>query len=155
MAKGAQRRTDLPGGKVATQREVAEAFGVAEGTITTWRNRGAPPPVDGVWDLVAVAKWREEQSRPASVEDESSKQRLERAKAEMAEIELAQRRGELISRAEVDNHNLQRIVSLRNALLALPRQLAPKLEGLDVRAMMGVIQSRVEQLLDDFADQDP
>lgn len=86
---------------------------------------------------------------------EREEARFRKIRADRAALELAQLRGELISVEEVTQRSIRRIIVLRNALLQLPRQICPKLEGLEVRAMMGVMQERIEALLHEFADQDP
>jgi phage terminase Nu1 subunit (DNA packaging protein) len=55
---------------------------------------------------------------------DSSKERLEAAKAELAEIELAERRGELLSRSNVIELWQRGISAFRARMLAIPSKIA-------------------------------
>jgi phage terminase Nu1 subunit (DNA packaging protein) len=84
--------------------ELAEVFGVTPPTVTAWVERGCPYLAGGrkgrVWlfDTAAVARWREEQARQeaqeptAAVPLEEAQRRREVALAELAELDLADRR---------------------------------------------------------------
>ena len=96
---------------VHTWSEVAAHFGRAERTVATWINqgmpcrRGRPGTREGVFPLNSIRDWLE--GRPTSggtPEDATKNQaqtRLTLAKAEMAEIELREKRGQLVEADEL------------------------------------------------------
>ena len=77
------------------------------------------------------------------------------AKRQLAELELAEKRGELIDRFEVEEQFAARVVYLRRSLESLHRELPQQLEGLEPRQMSLIIRDRVNDLLDEYAGRAP
>lgn len=67
--------------------------------------------------------------------------RLKRAQADLAEIELTEKRGQVVPIAVLENSLTQVIANARQNLLMLPGRIAPELEG-EARA---VIKARLSQ----------
>lgn len=105
---------------VNTLGKVAEHFGVAERTVGTWKNtRGMPVEPDSTYDLEKIGKWkREREARrlvpdddPLMVEGESpALERYREARAKLAELELAKKKGEVIE-VEIMRPGLDRLVA--------------------------------------------
>lgn len=82
----------------------------------------------------------------------SARERKEAAQAEMAEMEVAERRGELTPAADVRAAAVAAAVALRNGLEMLPERLAPQVAGLsDEAAIRGLIAHEVEAALTEVA----
>ncbi|MEW6511870.1 MAG: hypothetical protein AB1428_13040 [Bacteroidota bacterium] len=110
-----------------------QAFSVSRQTISNWVDQGMPKIKENQFDLVACFQWR---LHDYEARWETSKEKLDLAKEEaryrriqgdLKELELAEKRGDLIPlvlvRAEWD-----RLVSAaKTQLLAIPTRLAAKL----------------------------
>lgn len=128
---------------------VAKHFGVTVRTVYRWQREGMPRLSQNRYDPLQIREWRERQRgilRPAGPGYVDPKQmtfgdvgsgsgagkdyqeeRLKKAKADLAEMEVLQRRAELIPRGEVSKEIVQRHTGLRQGLLALQRALPPVL----------------------------
>lgn len=93
-----------------SQTAVAEVLGVNRNTVAKWGSRNCPRNTDGTYCLSAVFAWRlddlsasGEASELAAEQDADSPslERYRAARADLAEHELAVRRGELIPRDEM------------------------------------------------------
>lgn len=96
----------------------------------------------------AFARWREERllARATPADFEEARARKMAAEAELAELELAQQRGALVTRQAVEEgvgHAFQRV---RARLLALPAKASHELVGL---ADMVEVQRRLERQVDE------
>ena len=106
---------------------VARHFHVASRTVERWIAEGCPRTKEGHYDLRAIEKWVME--RRGSAEGRDAKEghwvtRWKAAKARLAELDYAHRRGELIERDAVERIWSREVVSLRNSLLTLPDRMA-------------------------------
>ena len=74
-------------------------------------------------------------------------------KAQAAAMELAERRGELIERRLVEQQAAYLLVCLRQAVLRLPAECAPRLAGLtDAHEIRQVLEGAVRALLAELVD---
>jgi hypothetical protein len=89
----------------------------------------------------------EAESKDSYLEFKAAQAKREAARAELAEIELAEKRRDLLPVAEVkaDADRQARIV--RDTLLALPDRVAALLIGLDERQMAQVLRAEVRAAL--------
>jgi hypothetical protein len=94
-------------------------------------------------------------STPAAAADPqywSNKARREGALAELAELELAKKRGDLVDRQRVEETAFAMARMLRDTLMGLPTTLAPKVAGMtehfEIEAAM---RDEIRRVLDDFA----
>src|SRR4051812_43851721 len=117
--------------RLLTRQELALAMAVAAGTITKWERDGMPVAKKfhrgkpSLFDLNAVNAWREA-TAPAKEEGLSLEQ--ERAKLAVlaqakAEMELAERRGELVDRSEVVATARSVLAALAAKIRGIPRAL--------------------------------
>lgn len=82
----------------------------------------------------------------------TEKARHEKAKRELAELELQKRRNEVHDAADVELVMTDMLTNLRNQLLGLPAKMAPQLANRDKdyidQALTDEIQSRLTELSD-------
>ena len=121
---------------------IARKHGISRQTVSAWKQEG----VD-LTDPQAVADrltlMREKTSQPTLTDE---RRRKLKADADMAELRVAQTKGELISRAEVDLE-MRRVGSVFGAALErLQADLPPMLEGLKVESMAGVIREATDNV---------
>lgn len=140
-------------GIVQTQAEVAKAFGVKKRTIEYWVENGMPRQEDGTYSLLDIAGWRATpKEEPKPKEDDEWQNKYREYKARLAELNLAEKRGELISREEVDAANVAKVLAVKRALLAIPKQIAPSLAGREAREIQARLTARLEEVIARFAD---
>ena len=125
--------------------QLADRFGVDIRTITNWVGDGMPQRVRSgkpVYAWLECLKWREEQIRKdrrglrEAGDDEQRKEQLAEARlrvalaeAEEAELNLAERRGELVP-VQFMRDEFERIAqALRTRLLATPAAWAPRVDA--------------------------
>jgi len=79
-------------------------------------------------------------------------ERLKRHKADLAEMEVKQRRGELVERREVEQLFVARIMAVKQGLMNLSRALPPQLIHCQEEREMEIIIIRVvRELLEEFS----
>lgn len=122
MAKSAAKKPDvtLHAGKAygRTTQIVANTLGIDRVTYNTWRNQGAPGKASHGWPITDTIAWaREEKWSGNSLDlddammgggDSPALEEYRRAKARLAELDLAQKKGELLAAEEVED-NLNKI----------------------------------------------
>jgi len=113
------------------QRDLAEAFEGVDGI-----DRALRLPPDALRKLSAVAAARKEL-----------------ADAAKRELEVAQRRGDLLERAEVERGRVQRILVVKQGLTALPAKLAARLVGRTQEEIQAELDAEVDTLLRAFAEE--
>jgi phage terminase Nu1 subunit (DNA packaging protein) len=88
-----------------SQTSTSAVFGTSRLTLGEWEERGCPRNADGTYDLAAVFAWRvaEIEERISTARDRLAghRARREAALAERAEMELAELKGDLLSRQAV------------------------------------------------------
>lgn len=155
---------------VKGKRLVAEHFAVTTRTVLNWEKQGMPRRADRTYDLVEIAKWREglithpqpaapggaDPRQPILTEQRGQRfqqERLLKAKAELTEMEVRQRRGELVEVREVSKMFVARILAVKQGLLGLGRLLPPLLVDRGEREMEAIINERVRDLLENYSRQ--
>jgi len=129
----------------------AAACGVSRQTIHAWATRGAPRNGDGTYHLPRLIDWRLKEliaeAEPATGGlDRTSAERYRAAKAELAEIKLAQERGELLGRPAVLAWALQLAQGLRSGLEGMAMALAGELQGRPAPQIAEVLEGRFADL---------
>jgi hypothetical protein len=89
----------------------------------------------------------EAESKDSYLEYKAAQAKREAARAELAEIELAQKRGDLMPMAEVQASADQAARIVRDAFLALPDRVAALLIGQDERQMAAILRAEVRAAL--------
>ena len=146
---------ELPVGTVETQEQVAKAFKVALRTVQRWIREGMPKTPEGFYDIIEVQAWRIMKKTHGQATTDSDKEKWDtkfrQMKALLAEMEYKKRLGELITREEVDEGRVRRILTIKGALLCLPKRLAPQVVNLEIRQAEEIIKLRIEEIINDFA----
>ena len=154
---------------------VARHFGVAERTVYRWIREGMPRLPANKFSPLQIQEWRERKKgilRPARTMERDSRQRdfyeapaegkefheerLKKHKADLAEMEVRQRRAELVEIRELKQLFVGRWIALKQAMLTFSRGLPPRLiHCKSEREMEVVIMRSVQELLDNFSQDLP
>lgn len=135
-----------------SQAQMAQRLDIAPDTLVQWHKRGLPGRKKGgrwVWDLEAVDAWIEANVKVPKSDPRRADADMRKATAlaELRELELAKRRGEVISRAEVRDAVGALGGMLRRRLLVLPGQLSQMCEGKSAAEIERILSGEVRQLL--------
>lgn len=155
-------------GRQVNQTELALIMGVTDVTLWEWQKLGLPVLQRGergqanVYNTAAVIAWKVEHEVRKVAGDESPKDRLARVSAELKELELAERRQQMIPAALIEPAWASIALAVRQALLPLGLRLAQILEATPgVDAKRQVIDEEVHDILlklsthDDGSDSSP
>lgn len=139
-----------------SQSVAAEVLGVDARTLRRWKT--APRRTDGRYDLRELVAWR---IREVEIEllgtgqDTESRseglERLRKARAELAELDLQERRGELVAVAAVASDVRAGVGLLRDTLLGLAPTLPPQLVGRSEAEIAGVLDTVLRSALGDLS----
>lgn len=144
MTTNSQRQNPRPGRRRAVADAIAvlleqglapgdlmRLLGVSQPWVTRARAAGLPRRSDGRHDLSPVFRWvreREREKPPVPAAGESKElERWRRARADVAELDLEQRRGELVDRNEVVDYVCRTIDALKQRLRNMTKRLASRL----------------------------
>lgn len=155
MAKANKRRgrvVDLPG--------LAEITGYHGSTLRRFIQDGMPVESgegrNRRFDTAKVIWWLEYRhltQEEAGVLDARERRTL--AQAELLEIELARKRGEVADLAEVEMAITRAFSDCRARLLALPTKWAPQLKGLEEGQLQALLDQGIEEALYELTTVDP
>jgi phage terminase Nu1 subunit (DNA packaging protein) len=153
--------------KTMNKGELARAFGVSTTAIDNWLSRGCPfeaaPDRPGKayrFSLPAVVQWRTERltETAATAGDcdlNEAKRRRAVAEAELAEIDLAERRRDLLPRSDVDAAVIGAFARVRARLLAVPTKVAAEAAATTEPATVErLLDSAVHEALAELASTD-
>jgi hypothetical protein len=144
---------------------VAAHFGVSVRQVRKWELAGMPGRVGRTYDLVKIQLWRDQKQgkgaegdpRQAFLSPQRGKdfqdERKKRMEADLLEIQLKKRRGEVIELSELKQLAISRIIAVKQGLRGLARSLPallpipPELR----REAEAIITERVRELLVEFA----
>jgi P27 family predicted phage terminase small subunit len=144
--------------------EAAELVGKSKNAVREWIRRGMPAEKseEGEYriDTAQLIAWREEQAAeaaaptdPGKIEIEEAKRRRLVAIAESAEIDLALRRGDAVSLADVGKGWAGLVMAFRAKILAIPAKLAPMLVAeTDLLAARNTLEEALHEALIELAD---
>jgi phage terminase Nu1 subunit (DNA packaging protein) len=161
LAKYRAQQSGVGSRIVASQKEVAEYLGKGVRTIAYWKAKGMPVNPDGTYDLDSIDAWMDARVRkgigqPHGEAPESGDKRgweaiYKEMKARIAELDLQERQGQLISLEEVRSQWVSRIIEVKTALLGLPRKLPPLLAGKEKRDIEAVLEAELRYILERFS----
>ena len=146
-------QTPLPRRQVRSLRELASALGIGYQRARRLRMDGLEREGDGTYNLskarefIRLRTLRGPTWVTASADAQYLKLRTLKAAAESAEIKVAQARSRLVEKAEVEREWRQRVVTVKNRLKALGREVAPRVAGKGPQEVQAVIDSRVLEIL--------
>src|ERR1019366_10758332 len=114
-----------------TRDELASFYHVTVRTVDRWITDECPRHADGTFDPAKVFQWRLDRAvADGSLNLNAERAKLARAQTEKAELDLAERRGELID-LQVARREIRAICSAaRDRLMGLPERLAPVIVGI-------------------------
>lgn len=123
-------------GKLVNKRDLAEIIGVSERTFTEWQKEpGFPFEVNGgrgagnSYDTAKVIQWmvaREVTQRAG----EKPRDRADRLKGDMLEVDLAERLGQLAPAALFERAWSDHVIAAKTELLSLPLRLVGEIHAL-------------------------
>jgi hypothetical protein len=162
-------------GIVRTSAAAAKALGISTRSLRNWLAAGAPRPgPGGFWDVSAILQWRQKhilprrggpppggEARVAASPSPTALTHAERllkaqadereARAALAKLRLHVEQGKYLSREEVEERGIARIMAVKRGLLAFPKALAPLVVGMSVPEAEALILSKVRELLIKFS----
>lgn len=121
--------------------------------IREWEEAGMPRnPGSGsvTYDLMVVlpwvkARWMARDGGGGTIWAEEL--RLKAARADLIEVHLAEKRGQLVSRDSVRLEGEKFVRRVKQALEVMPQRAAPELVGLETHEIHGVLTARVHEAL--------
>ena len=137
--------------------QLAETLGVSIEAINAWIRRGCPYKRRGrngaAWefDLQAVLRWRADRQAEKASHTPSRLwvDRLEKAKALQAEVELGIAMGRLVDSKRVEDGAFRLGRRVRDALLSVPDRVAPLLAAeMDVRKIDALLRRELTLALE-------
>lgn len=150
-----RRPLDDPRGESYTQAELVKALGIERRSVTLWSKHGLPHKYkhdgrENLYHLPTVIRWLHRREI-ADDEDESPTMRLARVKADMIELEIAEKSGELIPANKV-LEGWSRIILAQRSAFAQLTSIAPLLATCTgIEEMRGMLDSRIREILDRLA----
>lgn len=147
----------MPSG-LLTRPQLAQAFGVIPGTITRWEADGMPVArrfsrgKSTLFDLEAVKAWRERVDAAGSTSAASlsaSRAKVADATFERMQLELAARRGELVSRDQVIREGRAQVKGWTAMIRTLPRRAAQ--EGIIAPSQIAGLEKLCRDLLTEIS----
>jgi phage terminase Nu1 subunit (DNA packaging protein) len=154
------------------QKAVAEIFEVTERTVRNWIKAGMPRLSKRRFDRQQIRAWLDQRDgqvpaapargpgpRQPLLTEERGKdfqdERLKRAKADLAEMEVRRRRSELVEWSKVEEFNERKIMEVKQRLLILSQSLPPRLINLREREMVLIIHRAIHDVLVGFSQPAP
>lgn len=118
-----------------------------------------PKPERGRWPQATVAAYCEylrSDARRGPADFAAERARLTRARASVAELELEQRRGELLARADVDAAMIGAFGRVRARLLTVPSRVAAEVAAVgDPPGCEVIVRAAIYDVLSDLAATTP
>jgi phage terminase Nu1 subunit (DNA packaging protein) len=140
---------------LADVKQVAKALNITDRRVQQLAKEGLPKEEKGKYDLGKCMLWYirylqaalEASGRRDSGEEEfigarEERARLLRAEAELKEMELAAKRGQMVTIADVEKQYSDLAHSIRARIMAIPPRLAPEILGETSRVMA---QAKIEK----------
>jgi len=140
----------LPG-VLSTQDQVAQVFRVSTRTVANWAKDGMPVTKEGHYDILEIQTWKFNKGRKSTGKNDDWDATYREYKAKVEQIKFKTMIAELISMREVEDGLVQVSIAIKRALLSLPRMVAPRLVGLEVREIENILRERVEEIINIFA----
>ena len=123
-------------------------------TVRRWVEAGMPRTEDGKYIRQMLDIYKANEGSKASEHKDKkliAEVDVKQTKAELMQMELAEKKGELISRDEVQKGIVRKIIAVKRALLGLGRNLAPRLAMKNEREIKKKIDKEVREIIAAFA----
>jgi phage terminase Nu1 subunit (DNA packaging protein) len=148
-------------GKIVNKAALSEIIGVSERTLTDWQRDGLPVVYSGErgesnqYDTEQVIAWMIAREI-AKIQAESQKDRLARLQGDKVELEIAEKRGQLIPVEQIEPAWTAMVASARSFLRSQPDRLAHLLEVTDgVDAKRDLIAEAFDDALLKLSEYEP
>jgi phage terminase Nu1 subunit (DNA packaging protein) len=153
-------------GKVANLNEVANIFGVSDQTVRKWVGKGCPVLQEGglqrewKFSTADVSSWLVAQQKRAKSEEhvdlEEARRRKLAAEAELAELDAAVRRGDVVPIEMVAKIIADQFTACRARFLSIPTKLAPVLiSSTDMVECRTLLEAAVDEALHELVGYAP
>jgi hypothetical protein len=137
---------------------LAEVLGVSLVTVFDWAKKGMPKLSRGKFDVRACTAWllarkeAEHQAKLNNLSLDEAERRFRNAKAELAEMELAERRGELVEADAVREMWDKHISAAKTQLLSIPARVAVTLLACkSAEEVHAALETNIRDCLDELA----
>jgi phage terminase Nu1 subunit (DNA packaging protein) len=146
---------------IVNKASLAEIIGYSEETLTTWQKAGLPMVyqsgrgASNQYDTEQVIAWMIAREL-AKVQVESQKDRLSRLQGDKVELEIAEKRGQLIPVDQIEPAWAAMVASARSYLRSQPDRLAHLLEVTDgVDAKRDLLMEAFDDALRKLSEYEP
>lgn len=140
--------------RVVSQQGLAAILGLSSRQVRNLEQAGLPKEAKG-YPIPAAVRWyvgrkvAEVEARlPADLDE--ARLRLDTAKAQLAELTLASRRGELMSVADFDRELGGAFARVSAQLATLPTKAAPLVVGLTAQEVVTVLERVVQEIREEL-----
>ena len=153
-------------GKQVTRQALADVFGVSLPTIDAWVRKGCPFVEKGgrgqewQFNTAQVSKWlrdRDVEEATGGIPDDMDELKLRKQKAEteLAELELAERKGEVALIAEFERAQAMVFAAIRANIMNVPQRAVLQLLGeTDERAFKEKLKAELVLALETSAEEE-
>lgn len=149
--------------RIVNKRALASILGISERSLTAWQVEGMPVQLAGArgkgnrYSTKAVIDWRIARELEKATA-RTPRDQVAIRQARLLDLEIAEREGDLIPRAEIRPAWIESTAAARQSLRALPSSLAPllaQMQGAD--PMRDLLDDAIEEVLKRLAtdDDDP
>lgn len=138
--------------RIIGQEQVAAMFGVAPKTIVEWQDQGMPiavrgrPGVPSEYDSDACIAWYV-QREVKKVQAERPQDRLARLQADKIEIELMEKRGQLLPADQIEPKLRAALIAAREMWRNEPARLAREVPGKPIKEIEDLLAGSYEAFL--------
>jgi hypothetical protein len=149
------KRKPTPNFKAMTATHAAAALGYSERQVFRWLSEeDAPRNADGSVSLPKLIAWLIAREAHDGLNLEAERARLAQSQNEKYQLDLAERRGDLLDRPTVVRNGIALISAMRSRMRAIPGRLAPELSTPETYpATKALIASVVDEALMEISDE--
>ncbi len=141
-------------------KQAAAELEISPRTLRDWAQAGCPKHDDG-YDIEEVKLWRDTHGERTRTRGDmharlqEAEARYREIKGELATLQLKFKKGELLDKAVVERGRVERILAVKSALQALPRQAAPSVVGMtDIVKIEEILRGIVENAIRSFGGEE-
>lgn len=138
--------------RIVGQEQIADFFGVAPKTIVEWQEQGMPiavrgrPGVPSEYDSSSCVAWLV-QREVKKVQGEKPQDRLARLQADRIEIELMEKRGQLLPADQIEPKLRAALIAAREMWRNEPARLAREIPGKPIKEIEDLLAGSYEAFL--------
>jgi len=140
---------------IKTQAAAGKYASVSARTIRRWCKNGMPRTSDGCYIKSMLDMFRKNEGNQPSVHKDRRQKGeadIKETRAQLLEIELRIKKGELVEKEEVEKKNVRKIIVLKRKLLTLGRRIAVTLPTKYRKKIQNAITDQIRDMIDEFAE---